>query len=249
MTYCSQCELVHGEEHRFCQRCGQLLVQLSETHARPCARCGADTAAGQKFCTDCGLPLRAMAPAKEEDRPRPKAPLFYPRSPEPRAPRRRRRPGRALTVLVVFLAALGGIYAFRALFKGSDAPRPPVVVSPQEDLRREVERLAEKIRAAHLAKDINKWLSSYSPAYPELGRVESQVLELWKSFDVKEVSYRISNVERLGDRQASAVIVWNIQLYDQRTHDYNLQRPAYKITLEKANGGWKIRDSKEEAAP
>jgi hypothetical protein len=109
-----------------------------------------------------------------------------------------------------------------------------------------VERLAEKIRAAHLSKDINKWLNCYSPSYPDLGRLENQILELWKNYDIKEVTYRISDVERRGDLQASALLVWNIQVYDQRTHDYMLLRPAYKVTLVRAGDGWKILESREE---
>ena len=58
MPYCNQCQLVHGEEHRFCQRCGQLLKGSDNAAARACARCGTLTFPGQKFCTECGLPLR-----------------------------------------------------------------------------------------------------------------------------------------------------------------------------------------------
>jgi len=251
MPYCHQCQLVHGEEHRFCQRCGQLL-KSSSAGARPCARCEALTFPGQKFCTDCGLPLRAAPPRREEEEevaPRSRPPLFYPRNNEPRSRRRERRPGRALALLgLVGLVALA-FYGWHKL-PGGRAPvdKLPAVAAPQDDMRRDVEILAEKIRAAHLNKDINKWLSCYDPAYPHLGRLESQMLELWKNYDVKEVSYRIANAQRQGPRQGVADIVWNIQIYDPRTHDYRLERLGYKITLEKGDGGWKIRDSKEEGA-
>jgi len=119
----------------------------------------------------------------------------------------------------------------------------------QDNLKPEVEKLAEKIRAAHLNKDINKWLSCYSPSYPHLGQLESAILELWKDHDIKEVSYRISGVQRLGPRQATAVVVWSFQLYDHRQHDYQLMRQSYRVTLEKTNGDWKIRESKEELEP
>jgi hypothetical protein len=153
----------------------------------------------------------------------------------------------ALTLAGLVVLLIVGIYGWRQLVSRPKAPEVPVAQAPQEDMRREVERLAEKIRAAHLNKDINKWLSCYAPNYPNLGKVESQILELWKNFDVREVSYRISNVQRQSERLASGVIVWNIQVFDHRTHDYTLLRPGYRITLEKLNGGWKIRDSREEA--
>lgn len=253
MTYCSHCDLVHGAEHRFCQVCGQLLKRTT-TGLRSCARCGAPTLPGQKFCTDCGLPLRVL-PAEKEEAPA-RTPLFYPRSPEARpSSRRRRRPLAALLVLAFLV--LGGWFL---LWTGRKAmtfltqaftSKPPDTsqVFTQDALKPEVEKLAEKIRAAHLNKDINKWLSCYSPSYPQLGQLENAILELWKDHDIKEVSYRISQVQRLGPRQAHAVVVWSFQLYDHRQHDYHLLRQSYRVTLEKINGDWKIRESKEEAEP
>jgi hypothetical protein len=164
------------------------------------------------------------------------------------ARRQKRRPGRFLSLIALALIILGGIYLWRNLpTKGVPITKVPTTSSPQDDLRREVEKISEKIRAAHLNKDINKWLSCYNSSYPHLGRVENQMLELWKNYDIKEVSYRISNVQRLNDKEATADIVWNIQLYDHRTHDYTLVRQGYKIVVENGPGGWKIRDSKEIA--
>jgi hypothetical protein len=188
-----------------------------------------------------------MPAGREDVQPQARPPLFYPRQENRSAPR---RPRFGLTLTMVALAVAGLLLygGYRALFKGPPAPRLPVSQTPQDDLKREVERLAEKIRAAHLAKDINKWLTCYAPTYPDLGRLESQILELWKGYDVKDVSYRISDLERKGERQATGVIVWNIQLYDQRTHDYTLLRPAYRVTLERYGDGWKIQESREEGA-
>jgi hypothetical protein len=248
MSYCAQCQLVHGEEHRFCQRCGQLLKGDADAAGAPCTRCGAPTFPGQKFCLECGLPLR-MARVAAAGEPAPeRPPLFYARRSDPKVrSRSARRPGRILSVIALILVALGGVYLWRTL-PGKLAPtRPtPPVATPQDDVRREVEKLAEKIRAAHLNKDINRWLASYHPSYPDLGRREREMLELWKNNDIKEVSYRISNVQRQGDNQASATISWNIQIYDHRTHDYTLVRLNYRVALEKTQGVWKIRDSKED---
>ena len=163
------------------------------------------------------------------------------------ARRRQRRPGRFLSLIALALLVGGGIYLWRHLPTKVAIDRVETKTAPQDDLKSEVEKISEKIRAAHLNKDINKWLSCYNSAYPNLGRLENNQLELWKNYDIKEVNYRISNVQRLSDKEASADIVWNIQLYDHRTHDYTLVRQKYQTTLEKGPGGWKIRDSKEVA--
>ncbi len=249
MPYCSQCQIIHGEEHRFCQRCGQLLKGYPNASARPCARCGTLTFPGQKFCTECGLPLRVARVTQEEEPVQDMPPLFYPRRSEPRSRRSSRRPGRIISFLAVIVIALGVYYVWRQLpvrVPGKDTAA--TVSAPQDNLRLEVEKISEKIRAAHLNKDINKWLSCYNSAYPNLGHRENQMLELWKNYDIKEVSYRISNVQSLANGQASADIIWNIQVYDHRTRDYTLVRQNYKIVLERGPGGWKIRDSKEMGA-
>ena len=161
------------------------------------------------------------------------------------ARRQKRRPGRFLSLIVLVLIILGGVYLWRHLPTNVPVAPVPATSSPQADLRREVEKIAEKIRAAHLNKDINKWLSCYTSSYPHLGQLENRQLELWKNYDIKEISYRISNVQRLSDTQATADIVWNIQLYDHRSHDYTLVRQSYKIILQNGPGGWKISDSQE----
>jgi hypothetical protein len=163
------------------------------------------------------------------------------------ARRRQRRPGRFIALIALALIVVGGIFLWRLIpARGPIAP-VPTATAPQDDLRKEVEKITEKIRAAHLNKDINKWLSCYDSAYPNLGQLENRQLELWKSYDIKEVNYRISNVQRVSDREATVDIVWNIQLYDHRTHDYTLVRQKYQTVIEKGPGGWKIRDSKEMA--
>jgi len=247
MPYCDQCQIIHGEEHRFCQRCGQLLKSSRSAASRGCARCSAPTFLGQKFCTECGLPLRTARVSQPEEYEPERPPLFYPRRTEPLPRRRARRSGRILSLLGIFLVLAGVWYVWSHLPARVPIARTPApVTAPQDDLKREVEQIAEKIRAAHLNKDINKWLSCYSSAYPNLGHLENRMLELWKNYDIKEVNYRISNIQRLSDTQMAADIVWNIQVYDQRTRDYTLVRTAYKAILEKGPGGWKIKDSKEE---
>jgi hypothetical protein len=202
---------------------------------------------GQKFCTECGLPLRVARNNQEGEEGPSRPPLFYPRRPETMARRRQRRPGRFLALLALALIVGGGIILWRYLPARGPSSPVPTATAPQDDLKREVEKITEKIRAAHLNKDINKWLSCYDSAYPHLGQLENRQLELWKNYDIKEVNYRISNVQRLSDKEGSADIVWNIQLYDHRTHDYTLVRQKYQTIIEKGPGGWKIRDSKEVA--
>lgn len=124
------------------------------------------------------------------------------------------------------------------------APLPSSNIRP-DNVYHEVERLTEKIRSAHLHKDINKFMSCYHPAYPELGRLEALTLENWKNYDFKNISYHISDIKVLGPDQIRAEVVWNFQLYNNQTKAYELHRAAFQVVLEKSRDGWKIRESKE----
>jgi hypothetical protein len=245
--YCDQCQLVHGPEHRFCQRCGQLL--RVDIPGRKCSRCNAATFPGQKFCTDCGLPLRVAPPGLEEEAPPERHPLFYSRGPEVRS--HRRRTGRVwLPLLGTLLIIFGGVYLFHK-FSG----KAPAVISEeltadrkeqrhQEELKREVERVAEKIRSAHLNKDINRFISCYSSSYPQLGQLEADILRLYKDYDFENVDYRLSNIRPQGDKQILAKITWSFRIVNPVTKAGELIQTTYETTLEKSDDGWKIRDSR-----
>ena len=144
MPYCNQCQLIHGEEHRFCQRCGQLLKGSPNTAGRPCGRCGTLIWPGQKFCTECGLPLRVARGNPEEEEAPSRPPLFYPRRPETMARRRQRRPGRFLSLIVLALLVVGGIYLWRHIPSRTPVSPVPATVTPQDDLKREVEKICGK---------------------------------------------------------------------------------------------------------
>ena len=157
-------------------------------------------------------------------------------------------------VLVIALFCVAGLFLYVAGKKAvtyvastlsGKSPEIPTITST-ESLKPAVERMAERIRSAHLNKDIHKWLSCYTSNYPNLGQLENSILELWKNNDIKEVSYRINNVQPQGENKASALLTWSFQIYDHRNRDYQLLRQTYRVTMEKVNGDWKIRDSQEE---
>ena len=148
---------------------------------------------------------------------------------------------------------LAGVYYF-----WPKAPSKPLVVSPTlppqtapttektDTLQRDVERLAERIRAAHMKKDMSLFLSCYSTSYPNLGELERQTYENWKNFDFKNVSYNISNLRRVGPNQAVADLVWSFQLFDNQTKSSEIRRAEVNVTFEESGGSWKIRDSKQK---
>jgi RNA polymerase subunit RPABC4/transcription elongation factor Spt4 len=253
MTICPQCHTIHGEEHNFCQRCGNPLVEEDRVSSRPCSNCGAPIYPGQNYCLECGQ--RVKTSARAGGRPLADEDLFY-RAPSPRSRVRPapRRGGVAKWVAgIVGLAILVGVFFLwpKAPERKPTVPLPglppsaPSGTEKVDTLARDVERLAERIRAAHMKKDMNLFISCYAPSYPNLGELERQTYENWKNFDFKNVSYNIANLRRIGPNQAVAEFIWNFQLINNQTKASEMHRAVVNVTLEEIGGVWKIRESKD----
>ena len=255
MTVCPQCHTVHGDEHSFCQRCGNPLVAEEKAPLNSCPNCSGPVFPGQNFCTECGQRVKSLTDARPVTRPVPRDDLFYNKS----SSRSRPRPAPSKPGLSKWLIGLAGLVILAGVYYfWPKAPeRKPLVVSPGsppvsspapervDSLQRDVERLAERIRAAHMKKDMSLFISCYAPSYPNLGELERQTYENWKNFDFKNVSYNISNLRRVGPNQAAAELVWNFQLFNNQTKTSEMHRVVFNITLEEIGGTWKIRESKD----
>jgi hypothetical protein len=255
MTVCPQCHTVHGDEHSFCQRCGNPLVGEGKSPLQSCPNCRGPVFPGQNFCTECGQRVKNISGDRPSTRPAVQDDLFY----KSGSRRSRQRPASPRAGFPKWLIGLAGLVILAGVyFFWPKAPeRKPLVVSPglppvaaptterTDTLQRDVERLAERIRAAHMKKDMNLFISCYAPAYPNLGELERQTYENWKNFDFKNVSYNISNLRRVGPNQAAAELVWNFQLLNNQTKASEMHRAVFNVMLEESGGTWKIRESKE----
>ncbi len=175
MPYCNQCQLIHGEEHRFCQRCGQLLKGASSSEARPCGRCGTLTWPGQKFCTECGLPLRVARGNQEGEEGPSRPPLFYPRRPETMARRRQRRPGRFLALIALALIVVGGIYPLALICRpGGPVRRFPPRRRPRTTCARKWKKLRKRSAPPISTKISTSGSAATTPPIPTWGGLKTR---------------------------------------------------------------------------
>ena len=254
MTVCPQCHTVHGDEHSFCQRCGNPLIGEEKAPVQYCPNCSGPVFPGQNFCTECGQRVKNISD-RPSARPVAREDLFY----KSDSKLSRQRPAPTRSKLPKWIIGLCGflILALVYVFWPKAPDRKPLVSSPglppatapvsdkTDTLQRDVERLAERIRAAHMKKDMSLFISCYASDYPNLGELERQTYENWKNFDFKNVSYNISNLRRTGPNQASGELVWNLQLVNNQTKASEMLRSVVNVTLEDNNGTWKIKESKE----
>ncbi len=251
MAICPQCHTLHGDRHQFCQRCGNPLAPEENAPQNSCSNCQEPVFPGQNFCTECGQRVRVPVPTRSSRKSSGKG-VFYPPPPERGtgpAPRRRSRAWIGILTTAVVVIGLTYVWLREPTRKPTTPPiekAPSYTPVPRTDsLQREVERVAEKIRAAHMNKDMNQFLGCYSSSYPDLGQLERATYANWKMYDFKNVSYNISNVHLIGPNLASAEVIWNFQLFNNQTKAYELHRAAFQVILEGSGGAWKIRESKE----
>jgi hypothetical protein len=255
MTVCPQCHTVHGDEHSFCQRCGNPLIGEEKAPVQYCPNCSGPVFPSQNFCTECGQRVKNLFGDRSGIQSAARDELFY--KSNSRRSRQRTAPGRAgfskWLIGLSGLLILAGIYYFWPKTPerkpSAVAPGSPPVAAPTTErtdtLQRDVERLAEKIRAAHMKKDMSLFISCYANNYPNLGELERQTYENWKNYDFKNVSYNITNLRRVGPNQAAAELVWNFQLLNNQTKVSEMHRAVFNVMLEESGGSWKIKESKE----
>lgn len=85
----------------------------------------------------------------------------------------------------------------------------PAVIR-QED----VLSLLEDIRKSNIEKDIGLWESRYSRQYLELPGKKSGVLDQWKNYDYRSLTYTVEDFAA-GPDGASAVVSWRMELYSR----------------------------------
>lgn len=255
MMICPQCHTVHGDEHSFCQRCGNPLVEEERVPFRPCSNCGGPIYPGQNFCTECGQRVKTALGERSTSRPVVSEDLFY----QARKPRSRQRPASRYSGMSKWLIGFTGLIILLGVYffwpktpehkPVTPLPGLPPMATPGSEradtLSRDVERLAERIRAAHMKKDMNMFISCYAPSYPNLGELERQTYENWKNYDFKNVSYNIANLRRIAPNQAIAEFIWNFQLLNNQTKGSEMHRAVINVLLEETDGIWKIRESKD----
>lgn len=127
----------------------------------------------------------------------------------------------------------------QSLFQNSPASLPSLGVDlPQDQLT----QMLNRIREAQLNKDINLFLSSFSPNFPELEEKRQKVLKTWQLYDFIDMNYEIQDIQKHDNNTVSVRVYWRVEFKNQNTNEIKQIDKYYSISFSKEGDKWLIKD-------
>jgi ketosteroid isomerase-like protein len=122
-----------------------------------------------------------------------------------------------------------------------EQPPPTSTIEAQEI--ESIKSLLENIRQANLQKNIDLFMSCYSPSFREREQRKAATLETWKDFDYLDLSYNLKNQTVSGDT-ANARVEWLIRISPRAGGQTQESKAILDVTFRKEDGVWKIKEIK-----
>jgi ketosteroid isomerase-like protein len=171
-----------------------------------------------------------------------------------------RSPLGALSIGILLVA---GIYAFWSFYSyhttKPTGPSMPVseeaashtatVAEPQEKAPspsetwelEKIKDLLEKIRRAHLQKNIDLFMSCYSTDFKDREKKERATVKSWENFNYLALSYELERHTISGDT-ANIRVEWLMKLASRRGGQARESRSVLEAILKKEDNDWKIKE-------
>jgi hypothetical protein len=105
-----------------------------------------------------------------------------------------------------------------------------------------VTQMLNQIRKAQLNKDIDLFMSSFSPNYHELAAKRKEMLRIWQTYNFVNMSFNIEDVQEGDKNIASVKVNWQIEAKNQFTNKIKQFTKSYLIYLSKEGDKWLIKD-------
>jgi len=266
MPECPYCQAPAEENAFFCHSCGASL-RLPEYDRAFCPHCGARVSARQEFCHECHWSLVKAAPdgqaagAESASLPAKSSPwknpwlwaaligagliiallpwLFISGTPPPRRPGTPppkiteekppvSPPAPAAPAVPVPKAAEG------------EAASPPDSPISAPVLKTQLEELLNRLKEAHLKKDISHYIQVFSPIFPDLEMRRQKTLAVWQAYDYLSLDFDLTDVKLLDADHAQAKVTWNLKLQQKASQTGKTETQTYKVWFAKDAGAWRV---------
>lgn len=219
-----------------------------------CENCALEFDNEKNFCRFCGGNLRKH-PVKVEllqpIQPRTQCVAKKTQRPDRLPPAGKRRFSIFLFMVMIIL---GGYWVFARFYETGTTPSKMKTFSAAPlfgtskaqteagmsgSSMKEVVQVLDNLKKANLTKDIDLFLSCYSPEFPSLMEKKSATLAGWKAYDYKAIHYTIKNHYFYKDN-AVGVVAWSITASEPNTGKSVSNEVAYNVVMHRENSRYKI---------
>ncbi len=259
--YCHEPTMVN---HLYCRACGanQFVPDVDRAF---CPFCGLRVGQGQEFCHECCGYLLPEETTNQE----PKSPSILQRcaSMIPGLVNRYHRValmvGGLLIILIAYLAFAKATISPPTLASNEKEPTNQSIIVAKEagpshvslpklpvpspspgvgqPIQTQLIQILDQIRQAQLNKDINLFMSSFSPDFPDIPEKRQKVLKIWQAYDYVDMKFEITDLQKLDNNTASANICWQFEVKDKNNEIKQINK-TYNISFSQEGGKWLVRN-------
>lgn len=115
-------------------------------------------------------------------------------------------------------------------------------LSPKE----EMEEVLFNLRKAQIEKDIDLYMSCFSPSYPDLEQRRDNTLKNWRAFEFSQMLFNFDDMQEVAPDSHIALITWDIQASNINTQKITNSTQQYKVWFVKERGKWLIKSLEKE---
>ena len=118
------------------------------------------------------------------------------------------------------------------------SPASPSPAGPSESFL----MLLNQIREAQQKKDIDLFLSAYSPNFPDIEKKRGKTLIVWKAYDFLEMQFQMSDLQQKDALNFLGKVTWNIKAQDTNNKEIKTSLQSYQVVFSKESGRWLIQN-------
>lgn len=157
-----------------------------------------------------------------------------------------------IALLIAYVSVLQKTPADRDSLPSGQPASPAVASLPQEigpnpppgsvtDPSEECFKLLHQIREAQLRKDIDLFLSAYSPHFPDMEKKKERTLKIWKTYDFREMQFHMDDLHQKDPLTYLGKVTWNVKFKNVDTQEISTSLKSYQVSFSQESGKWLIQ--------
>jgi hypothetical protein len=167
--------------------------------------------------------------------------------------------GIIIIILLILLFTQGTTPPVPTPAPKAEAPAAPALATPapaapatekaaptsEQELKEQLQGTLSLLREAQLNKDSAKFMSVYSPTFPELDQKRAKTLKAWEVYDFTSLVYTIDKIQPIDPDNAIAWVTWYIDTKNLSSQELTSVSQTYQVRFAKEEGKWRIRGLEE----